>query len=106
MPPRQARERTPPLPHFLSRRSNCATSADAAILHALDVGAQRAQPLIDALVAALDLPDVVDDALAVRAQGRQEHRHARANVRRLDAPGPALLGTHDDAPMRFPPPDP
>src|SRR4051812_45863025 len=50
---------------------------------ALDARPEVAQPLVDALVAAVDLADVADLAAALRAQGGDEHRHARADVRRL-----------------------
>ena len=47
--------------------------------------AERAEALVDALVAALDLADVVDGALALGAQRGEQHRHAGADVRRFDA---------------------
>src|SRR6185503_15202861 len=50
-------------------------SLRAAVLDALDVGAQRVQAFVDALVAALDLRDVVDGALALGAERRDQHRH-------------------------------
>src|SRR5215203_1239017 len=50
---------------------------------ALDAGAQVAQALVDALVAAVDLADVADLAHPVRAQGGDEHGHAGADVGRL-----------------------
>jgi hypothetical protein len=43
--------------------------------------AQRTQALVDALVAAVDLLGVVDDALALgRAEGRDDQRHTGADV--------------------------
>ena len=52
---------------------------------ALDAGAEVAQALVDALVATVDLADVADLAAPLGAQGRQQHRHAGADVGRLDA---------------------
>ena len=71
----------------------------------LDVRAERVQPFVDALIAALDLGDVVDGALPFRAECREQHRHARANVRRLEdgrakarwAATSARCGSQDDA---------
>ena len=44
-----------------------------------------AQALVDALVAAVDLADVADLAAAVGAQRGDQHRHAGADVGRLEA---------------------
>src|SRR5688572_8154200 len=52
---------------------------------ALDARAELAQALVDALVAAVDLADVADLRASLGAQGRDEHRHAGADVGRLDA---------------------
>src|SRR5882672_10398876 len=49
----------------------------------LDLRSHRAQPLIDPLVAPLDLADVVDHGVAVGGQGREQHRHAGPDVRTL-----------------------
>src|SRR3954453_206524 len=51
---------------------------------ALDRGAQLAQALVDALVAAVDLADVADLGPALGAQRREHDRHARPDVRGLD----------------------
>jgi hypothetical protein len=48
--------------------------------HAPDLRAERIQPFVDALVAALDLVGVVDGGSALGADGREQHRHAGANV--------------------------
>src|ERR1700680_1400705 len=53
--------------------------------HPLDAGAQLAQALVDALVPAVDLTDVADLATSIRAQRREQHGHAGADVRRLQA---------------------
>src|SRR5690606_23583878 len=52
-------------------------------VHALDLGAQGAQALVDPLVAAFDLPYVVDVTLPFGAQRRNEERHPGADVRAL-----------------------
>ena len=56
----------------------------------LDLRAERAEPLVDSLVTALDLPDIVNDAGPVGGERRQEHPHAGADVGRVD--GDALEG--------------
>src|SRR5450759_823481 len=56
----------------------------AAIVDASNRGTERVQALIDALVAALDLADVVDEARTFGAQCREQHCHSRADVRRLE----------------------
>src|SRR5204863_3792938 len=38
---------------------------------------ERAQPLVDPLVAAVDLADVADRGRALGAEARDQHRHAR-----------------------------
>ena len=53
--------------------------------HALDARAERPQPLVDPLVAAVDLADVADLGRALGAQRRDEHRHAGPDVRALHA---------------------
>jgi hypothetical protein len=55
-------------------------------IHPLDLGTQGPEPLIDALISALDLPHVVDGASALRGERRQQHGHAGPDVRRLDRP--------------------
>ena len=47
---------------------------------ALDAGAQRPQPAVDVLVAAVDLLDRADLRLALRAQGGDQHRHPGPDV--------------------------
>src|SRR5207249_9462528 len=53
-----------------------AVSALAAAFDSLNLGSQRPQPLVDALVAALDLTDVMDRGFTLRGERRQQHRHA------------------------------
>jgi hypothetical protein len=67
-------------------------------LDALDPGAERAQPLVDGLVATLDLTGVVDRARAFRTAGGQEHRHAGPDVGRLDGLRPAAGSGRQRAP--------
>ena len=67
------------------RRCPGAMPARRSQLAALDVGAERAEPLVDALVAAVDLADVADARLAFGAERRDHHRHAGADVGALEA---------------------
>src|SRR6266571_1677738 len=61
-----------------------AVSAFAAVFDSFNLGSQRPQPLVDALVAALDLADVVDRGLPLGGERYQQHRHAGADVGALD----------------------
>src|SRR4051794_20700941 len=63
---------------------------------ALDLRSQRAQPLVDALVAAVDLADVADLRHPVRAQRGDQHRHPGTDVGRLQPLAPQPRGTGDD----------
>src|SRR5690242_10740700 len=56
----------------------------SAIVNAGNRRAQRVQTLIDALVTALDLADIVDEAGALGAERGQQHRHAGADVGGLE----------------------
>src|SRR5262245_28751445 len=67
---------------------------------ALDVGADRAQPLVDPLVAAVDLADVSDRRRAVGAEARDQHRHSRADVRALHPFAVEPRGAGDDRAVR------
>src|SRR5437763_5525868 len=91
--------RPPRRREFPLARRRC--SLRATILHALDLRAEGPEPFVDALVAALDLPDVVDDALAFGAERREQHRHAGPNGRRFDATAVQLARTDDDRTMRI-----
>src|SRR6185436_8604554 len=51
----------------------------------LDPRAQQPQPLVDPLVAAVDLTDVADLGGPLRAERRDEDRHAGPDVRALHA---------------------
>src|SRR5664280_1856082 len=68
--------------------------------HALDACAEIAQALVDALVATVDLADVADLAATLRAQGREQHGHAGADVGRLHALATQAPRARDDRPMR------
>src|ERR1700704_651630 len=52
----------------------------AAVVNARDRSAERVQSLVNPLVAALDLPDVVDEARALGAKRGKEHCHSRSDV--------------------------
>src|SRR6185437_6522509 len=67
--------------------------------HPLDAGAELAQALVDALVAAIDLANVAALRAAVRAEGRQQHRHAGPDVGRLDSLSAQAAGDGDDRPV-------
>src|SRR5207247_723190 len=74
-----------PLPRGASRARSCpsccsSASLTALPLDALDVRAERAQALVDALVAAVDLADVPDRRGSLGAEAGDQHRHARADV--------------------------
>src|SRR5918998_934291 len=66
---------------------------------ALDARPERAQALVDPLVPAVDLADVVDLRLPLGAQRRDQDGHARADVRRGDALTPQAPWPDDDRPV-------
>src|SRR5258708_24941893 len=67
--------------------------------YALDTSAQIAQALVDALVATVDLADVADLAAPLGAERREQHRHAGADVRRLNALAAQPARSCDDRPV-------
>src|SRR3954462_7513639 len=69
-------------------------------LDALDPRAEIPQAFVDALVAAVDLADVADLAAAAGGQRRDQHRHAGADVGRLDAPTAQSARPGDDRAVR------
>src|SRR4051794_12084499 len=71
-----------------------------------DARAERIQPLLDALVAAVDLMDVVDHALALRAERREQQRHAGADVGTGDLRSLQPRTADDDRAMRIAEDDP
>src|ERR1700730_9299098 len=56
----------------------------APIVDAADRSAERVEALIDALVASLDLPDVVDEAGSFGAESGEEQRHSGSDVGRFE----------------------
>src|SRR5215208_464779 len=84
-----------------SRKTGSWTSAPCTpLLDPRDVGAECVEALVDPLVAALDLADVIDRALAAGAERGEEHRHARTDVRGLDGRAAELRGPGDDRAVR------
>src|SRR5687768_5721382 len=77
-------------------RAPAARSRPALLFDPLDPGAECPETFIDALVAAIDLPHVVDDALSLRAERGDEHRHAGADVRRLERRAAQLRRSDDN----------
>src|SRR2546425_9337758 len=63
--------------------------------------AQRIQSLLDFLVAAIDLMDVVDDAFALGAECGEEQRHACTDVGTGDVRGDKSITADDDGSMRI-----
>src|SRR5262249_31216892 len=82
-----------PLPAARTRRRG--VSGPSAV-DAFNPSPERAQPLVDPLVAAVDLADVADRGRALGAQARDEHGHPRADVRALHALPVQLRGAGDD----------
>src|SRR5918999_727683 len=68
--------------------------------HALDARAQRAQAVVDPLIAAVDLADVGDLGGAVRAERGDEQGHARADVRAREALAVKTARAADDRAVR------
>src|SRR5690606_9913240 len=66
-----------------------------------DVGTECPQAFVDALVATLDLANVVDRTGAVRCQCSQQHRHSGADVRRLDPATAQARGPADHGAVRI-----
>src|SRR5439155_7715344 len=75
-------------------------------LDTFDVRAERAQPLVDALVTLVDLVGVADRRRALRAEGRDHHRHAGANVGARHALAVQARGARDDDAVRVTEDDP
>src|SRR4051794_32459749 len=72
----RSRPRPPQMPRERDSRR-------ASFLHALDLGTENPKAFVDALITALDLADVVDDALPPGAECGKEDGHAGADVGRL-----------------------
>src|SRR4026209_1938844 len=56
------------------------TTLLSTVVNSSDRRAEGVEPLIDALVAALDLADVVDEARTIRAECGPQHSHSGAHV--------------------------
>src|SRR3954454_16592037 len=68
--------------------------------YALDSGNEVPQALVDALVAAVDLPDVADLRTPLGAQRGEQDRHPGTDVRGLDALTAQAAGAVDDRAVR------
>src|SRR5437867_13213400 len=71
-----------------------------------DPRAQLIQSLLDPLVTAIDLMDVVDHALALGAECREKQCHAGADVGAGDLCAGEPIAADDDRPMRIAKNDP
>src|ERR1041384_113351 len=76
-------------------------SALSPAIHPLNGSPERPQPLVDPLVTALDLSDVVDDGVALRRERGEQHRHARPDVRALHHTAPEGGWARDHRPVRI-----
>ena len=65
------------------------------------IAAQAAEPLVDLLVAAVDLLDIVDGASAFGGKGGDEERHARPDIRRADGRAIERRGAGDNGAVRI-----
>src|SRR2546426_2519725 len=70
----------------------------------LNGGSHGPQPLIDSLVAPLDLADIVDHGVALRGQRREQHRHAGPDVRTFHYPPVERRGASGPGPVPGAPP--
>src|SRR5690349_24451044 len=88
--------------------SGAATSDATAgsVIDPFDRGAELAETGVDPLVAPLDLADVVDGALPLRGERREEHRHPGPDVGRLDGAAPERRRSRDDRAMGIAEDDP
>src|SRR5882757_9949106 len=64
--------------------------------HPRDLCAERVQPLLDPLIAALDLDGIVDGGGALGANRGQQHRHAGADIGRGYRRAAQPAGARDD----------
>src|SRR5438874_10367842 len=71
-----------------------------------DLGSQRIEPLLNALVSAIDLMDVVDRALTLGAERGQEQRHSGADVGTGDLGADEPIAPHDNGAVRIAQDDP
>src|SRR5690606_24578269 len=84
-----------------SQSGGSALTSSSSVLMALDGRAEIAQPLIDTLVAALNLADVVDGTDPVGRERRHQHRHPGANVGRFHSAAVQPSRPADHRPMRI-----
>src|SRR5437867_3970605 len=92
--------RIPQLSKSVITSFGTAVTLMTSIVNASDGGAQCVQAFVDALVAALYLPDIVDEAGSFGAQGRQQHRHSRADVGGLEECAMQPCGAMDQRTVR------
>src|SRR5437870_9026264 len=71
-----------------------------------NLGSKWVQPLLNALVSAIDLMDVVDRALALGAERGEEQRHSGTDVGTGDLRADEPVATDDDGPVRIAQDDP
>src|SRR6266550_3096479 len=71
-----------------------------AIIHAPHPGAECNESLVHSLVTALDLADVVDDALSFGAERGDEKSHARADVGRIEGRATQCRWSRNKSAMR------
>src|SRR2546430_2764817 len=91
--------------HSVSSRRGTAASptrtSEISAAAALNLCSQRHEPLVDPLVAALDLSDVLNDGVALRREGGEQHRHAGADIGTLDDLPAERRGARDYGAMRI-----
>src|SRR5439155_14626981 len=81
-------------------------SVSRSVVDALDARAEGPQPLVDPLVAAVDLADVADHRGALGRKRGYEHRHAGTDVRALEPLTVELRRARDDRSVRVAEDDP
>src|SRR5262245_24466922 len=50
------------------------------VSYSFDLSTERSQPLLNSLVATIDLANIIDDAASLRAERRDQQRHAGADI--------------------------
>src|ERR1043166_163119 len=91
-----------------SARANRGTGPGTRVsaIRPLDGGAQGLEAALDVLVAAVDLPDVVNRALPLGRKRGEEHRHPGPDIGRFHGPAAELSRTGDDGAVRIAEHDP
>src|SRR5690242_12381553 len=86
-------------------KSPIASRSGSTLAHGIvdprDVRAECSEPLIDALISALDLPHVVDGARSLGTQRGEQDRHPRPNVGGLDRGAPQSTGSGHQRAVRI-----